>query len=161
MLNTNEDDDTLDELHDHAEVFTDDDEENLICEKKLNADNSPLCKTKAAHDAMLGKTDASLAMKTLTATETPHLDTRALITKPDDVAKTVDLNICTILAEQTNDRVLGIVPSWLLEGISPNAKTPETQKSKRLLRFCQEFDRHLIDKGQLLGYNEPSDKLED
>ena len=58
------------------------------------------CKAKAAHDAVLGKIDVSLAKKPLTANEARHLDTKSLIAKLDDVAKTVDLDVSTILAEQ-------------------------------------------------------------
>ena len=39
LLNTNEDDDALDEFSDDADAITDDDDEdNLICEINLNAD---------------------------------------------------------------------------------------------------------------------------
>ena len=121
-----------------------------------------MCKAKAAHDAVLGKIDASLAKKPLTINEAPHLDTKSLIAKLDDVAKTVDLDISTILAEQIKDPVLGTVRSWIRKGISPEPKTPEIQQSKGLLRYCQEFDRLLIEEeGQLLCYNEPTDKLDD
>ena len=68
-----------------------------------------MCKAKAAHDAVLGKIDASLAKKTLTINEAPHLDTKSLIAKLDEVAKTVDLDVSTILAEQIKDPVLGTV----------------------------------------------------
>ena len=52
--------------------------------------------------------------------------------------------------------------SWLRKGISPEAKSPDIQQSKGLLRYCQEFDRLLIEEaGQLLCYNEPTDKLDD
>ena len=128
----------------------------------MNADNHRLFKAKAAHDVVLGKFDASLAKKTLTATEAPHLNTKSLIEKIDDVAKTVDLDVSTILAEQIKDPVLGTVKSWIRKGISPEPKAPEIQKSKGLLRYCQEFDRLLIeDEGQLLCYNEPIHKLND
>ena len=127
-LNTNEDDDVLDELPDDVDANTDDDEENIIFEINPNADNYRLCKTKAAHDAVLGKIDASLGKKPLTATEAPHLDTKSLIAKLDEVAKTIDLDVSTILAEQIKDPVLGIVRSWLHKGISPEAKSPETQQ---------------------------------
>ena len=121
-----------------------------------------MCKVKAAHDAVLGKIDASLAKKTLTATEAPHLDTRSLTAKLDDVAKIVDLDVSTILAEQIQDPVLGTLRSWLRRGISPEAKFPGNQQSKGLLRFCLEFDRLLLEEeGQLLCYNEPTDKLDD
>ena len=121
-----------------------------------------MCKAKAAHDAVLGKTDASLAKNPLSATEAPHLDTKSLIAKLDDVAKATDLDVSTILAEQIKDPVLGTVRSWIRKGISPEPEAPEINESKGLFRYCQEFDRLLIEEeGQLLCYNEPTDKLDD
>ena len=46
-----------------------------------------LCEAKTAQDSVLGKIDASLAKKPFTITEAPHLDTKALISKLDEVAK--------------------------------------------------------------------------
>ena len=92
----------MNELYDHKEhdvAITNDDEDNLICEINTHADHYRLSKAKAAHDAVLGKNDASLAKKPLTATEPPLLDTKSLIAKLDDVAKTIDLDVSTILAE--------------------------------------------------------------
>ena len=90
------------------------------------------------------------------------MDSKSLIAKLDDAAKTVDLDVSTILAEQIKDPVLGTVRSWLRKGILPEAKAPDNQQSKGLLRFCQEFDRLLIEEErQLLCYNELTDKLED
>ena len=110
----------------------------------------------------MGKIDASLAKKPLTDTEAPHLDTKSLIAKLNDVAKTVDLDISTILAEQSKDPALGTVRSWLRIGISLEAKSPDIQQSKGFPRYGQEFDRLLIEEeGQLLCYNEPYDKLDD
>ena len=162
-LNTNEDDNTFDETYDNDDdAAADDDEDNLICEINTQADHSRFCKAKAAHDAVLGKIDAYLAKKQLTANEAPHLDTKSLIAKLDDVATTVDLDVSTTLAEQIEDPVPGTVRSWLRKGISPEAKSPDIQQSKQLRRYCQEFDRLLIeDEGQLLRYNEPTDKLDD
>ena len=57
----------------------------------------------------MGKIDVFAAKKMLTAMEAPPLDTKSLIVKPDDVAKTVDLIITKILAEQMKDPVLGTV----------------------------------------------------
>ena len=74
-LNTDEDDDALDELTDDVDAITDDDEDDLICEINTHADNYRLCKAKAAQDAVLGKIDASLAKKPLTTIEALHLDT--------------------------------------------------------------------------------------
>ena len=110
----------------------------------------------------MGQKDASLAKKPLTANNAPRLDTKAFIAKLDEVAKTIDLDVSTILAEQIKDKVLGTVRSWIRKGISPEAKSPDTQQSKGLLRYCQEFDRLSIEEeGQLLCYNEPTDKLDD
>ena len=69
-LNTNEDDIAFGQTQDgEDDATTDDDEDNLICELNTNADHYRLCKAKSAHDAVLGKIDASLAEKPLTATE--------------------------------------------------------------------------------------------
>ena len=135
-LNTSEDDDLLDGLSDDVDAITDDYEDNLKNGINLNADNNRLCNAKVAHDAVLGKFVASLAKKTLTATEAPHLDANSLIAKLDDVAKTIDLDVSTILAEQIKDPVLGTVPSWLRKGKSPEAKSPDIQQSNGLLRIC-------------------------
>ena len=129
--------------------------------KNTHADHYRLFKAKAAHDAVLGKIDASLAKKPLTANEAPHLNTKSLIAKLDDLAITVDLDVSTVLAEQIKDPVLGIVRSWFRNGISPAAKSPDIQQSEGLLRYCQEFDRLLIEEErQLLCYNEPTDNLD-
>ena len=95
---TDGDDNLLDELSHEDDPTTDDDGDNLICELILNADNYQLCKAKTAYDAVLEKINTSLAEKTLTATEVPHLDTKALLTKLVNVAKTVGLDVSTILA---------------------------------------------------------------
>ena len=160
-LNTNKDDDALDEFPEVPDTITDNDGNNLSCEKNLQADHYRLRKAKAACDAVLGKIDASLARKTLTATEASHLDKKTLIAKLNDVAKLVDLDVPRILDEQIKDPVLGTVPSWLRKGILPEAKSREIQQSKGLLQYCQEFDRLLIEEeGQMVCYNEPSDKLQ-
>ena len=133
-LNTSEDDNAFEETYDHEDdAAADDDEDNLICEMNTHADHYRLCKAKAAHDAVLGKIDASLAKKPLTANEAPHLDTKSLIAKLDHNAKTVDLDVSTILAEQIKDPVLGTVRSWIQKGVSPKPKTPEIQQTKGLL----------------------------
>ena len=132
-LNTNEDNGALVEPHDDDDnPIIDDDEDNLICEINTHANRYRLCKAKAIHDAVLEKHDASLAKKPLTAFEAPHLDTKSLIAKLDDVAKTINLDVSTILAEQIKDPVLGTVRSWFRKGTSPEPKTPEIQQSKGL-----------------------------
>ena len=76
------------------------DEDDHIFKIDTNIDQYRLCKAKTAHDSVLGKIDASLAKKPLTITEAPHLDTKALLSKLDEVAKSVDLGVSTILAQQ-------------------------------------------------------------
>ena len=125
-LNTNEADNILEEIPDDADALTDDDEDNLICETNLNTDNYSLCKTKAALEAVLGKIETSPAKRTLTATDAHHLDTKSSLAKLDNVVKTIDLAVSTILAEQIKDPVLGIVRLWLRKGILPEAKSPES-----------------------------------
>ena len=146
---------------DQTEDNKEEDEDDHIFRVDTNVDHYRLCKAITAHDSVLGRIDASLAKKPLTITEAPHFDTKALIAKLDEVAKSVDLDVSTILAEQIKDPVLGTVRSWVRKQISPNAKSPEIQQSsKGLLRYCQELDRLLIEtEGQLLCYNEPSDEL--
>ena len=135
-LNTNKDDNAFDETHDYVDdATTDGDAENLISEINTNADHYRLCKAKAAHDAVLGIIDASLAKKPLTANESLHLDTKSLIAKLDDVAKTVDLDVSTILAEQIKDPLPGTVRSLLRKAIVPEAKSRDIQQSKGLLRY--------------------------
>ena len=147
---------------DSHHLSTDSEEDNIVCDLSIQADKARLCQAKQAHDLVLGKTDASLANKYLTASDAPHLNTQALIQKLDEVAKTVDLDVSTILEEQMKDPVLGTVRSWIRENTSPDPKSPDIQQSKGLLRYCQEFNRLLVeDEGQLLCYNEPSDKLEE
>ena len=69
-MNTYEDDNAFDETHDDEDdATTDGDEDNLICELNTHANHYRLCKAKAAHDAVLGRIDASLAKKPLTANE--------------------------------------------------------------------------------------------
>ena len=153
-LNANADPDALDEVPDDIHAITDDYEDNLIRGINLNAVNYRLCKAKAAHDAVLGKIDASLVKKMLRVTEAPHLDTKPLSAKLDDVAEAVDLDVSTIMAEQIKNPVLGTVGSWIRNRIPPKPKAPKNQHSKGHLRCCQEFDRLLIEsEGQLLCYN--------
>ena len=157
-------DDTADSTspgNDSHHLSTDPGDDNFVCDNSHQADQARLCQAKQAHDLVLGKTKASLAKKCLTASDA-HLNTKALIPKLDDVAKSVDFDISTILEEQMVDPVLGTVRSWIRKSTPPDTKWPEIQQSKGLLRYCQEFKRLLIeDKGQLLCYNEPSVRLEE
>ena len=90
---------------------TDPEDDNIVCDISIQADQARLCQAKQAHDLVLGKTDASLVKNFLTTSDAPHLDTKALIQKLDKAAKTVDLDVSTILAEQIMDPVLGTVRS--------------------------------------------------
>ena len=86
------------------------DEDDYVCE--INANHHyRLCKARAAHDSVISDSDTLLAKKTLSAATAPHLRTQDLITKLDDVAKVVDLDVPTILQEQLKDPVLSIVRS--------------------------------------------------
>ena len=140
-----------DDLHN---VSTDSEDGNIVCDISIQAEQARLCQAKQSLDLVLGKTDASLVKKFLSTSDAPHLDAKALIQKLDEVAKTVDLDVSTILDEEMKDPVLGTVRSWIREDTPPDTKSPEFQQSKGLLRYCQEFNR-------LLCYNEPSDKLEE
>ena len=153
-------DDTADltsQCDDSNHVSTDSEDDNFVCDISIQADQARLCQAKQAHDLVLGKTDAPLVKIFLTTFDAPHLNTKALIQKLDEVTKTVDLDVSTILEEQMKDPVLGAVRSWIRKNT-----LLEIQQSKGLLRYCQESNRFLIEKeGQLLCYNEPSDKLEE
>ena len=130
-LNTNEDNDAQDELPDDADEITDDYEHNMIWEINLSADSHRLRKAKAVHDAVRWKTDASLVEKTLIAVEALHLDTKSSTTKLYDVAKTVDVDVSTILDEQVKDPVYGTVRSWLRKVISPGNKITQNSTNQR------------------------------
>ena len=143
-------------------LSTDSEDDNIVRDISIQADQARLCSAKQTHNIVLGKTDTSLAKKSLTAFDAPHLNTKALIQKLDEVAKTVDLGITTTLEEQMKDPVLGTVRSWIRKNTPPDTKSLGIQQSEGLLRYCREIDRLLIEKeGQLLCYNEPSDELEE
>ena len=135
-------------------------DEGFIFEVNINTDHYRLCKAKQAHDSVLGKLDTSWTKKARTATEAPQLDTNAVIAKLDKKSKMGDLDVSTILIEQSYDPVLGYVRCWKRKGKLPNGKSPEIQQSKVLISCCQELDRFLIEaEDQLLCCNEPLDKL--
>ena len=134
-LDTSEDDNAFEGTHDDEDdATTDGDEDNLMCEINTHSNHYRLWWAKAAHDAVLGKIDASLARKPLTVNMAPLLDTKSLIAKLDDVAKTIDLGVSTIVAEQMKDPVLDTVRSWLCRGVLPEAKSPNIQQSRESLR---------------------------
>ena len=148
--------------NDSFHISTDSEDDNILCDISIQADQTRLYPAKQAHDLMLGKTNASLVKKFLKTSDAPHRDTKAFTQKLDEVAKTVDLDVSTIPTEQMKDPVPGTVRSWIRRSTPLDTKLPEIQQSKGLLRHCQEFDRLLFEeKGQLLCYNEPSDKLEE
>ena len=163
-LSPSEDDtaDTTSPGDDSNHASTDSEDDNIVCDISIQADQARLCQAKQAHDLVLGKIDASLVKKCLTASDAPHMNPKALIQKPDEVVKTVDLDVSTILAEQMRDPVLGTVRSWIRKNTPPDTRSPKLQQSNGLLRYCQELTRLLIEEeGQLLCYNAPSDKLEE
>ena len=78
---------------DSHHVSTDSEDGNIVCDISIQADQARICQAKQAHDLVLGKTDASLVKNILTTCDAPHIDTKALIQKLDEVAKTVDLDV--------------------------------------------------------------------
>ena len=146
-------------VHDDCDI--DEDEDDYVCE--INAsDHYRLCKARAAHDLVISDSDTLLARKTLSAAAASHLKTQDLITKLDDVAKVVDLDVPTILQEQLKDPALSVVRSWIERNLSLDIKAPEIRQSKGLLRYGQKLDRLLIEEhGQLLCYGEPSGTLDE
>ena len=85
-----------------------------------------------------------------------------MITKLDDVAKVVDLDVPTILQEQLKDPVLSNVRSWIEGNLSPDLRAPEIRQSKNLPRYGHELDRLLIEEhGQLLCYDDFPDTLDE
>ena len=131
----NEEGDVLEDLPDVVDTITADDEDNLICEINTHADHNRLRKAKAAHDAVLGKSDASLVKKPLTVNEAPHLDTKSLIANLDEFAKIIDLEVSTILAEQIKDQCLEQLDHGSEKEFHPNLK---------LLRFNNQKDSYDI-----------------
>ena len=99
--------------NDSHHLSTDSEDDNIVCDISIQADQARLCQAKETHDIVLGKSDAPLANKCLMASDAPHLNTKALIQKLDEVAKTVDLDVSTILEEQMKDPVLGTVRCWI------------------------------------------------
>ena len=145
----------------HEDCDIDKDEDDYVCEINAN-DHYRLCKARAAHDLVINDSDTLLAKKTLSAATAPHLRTQDLITKLDDVAKVVDLDVPTILQGQLKDPVLSIVRYWIERNASPDLRAAEIRQFKGLLRYGQELDRLLIEEnGQLLCYDEPSDSLDE
>ena len=74
---------------DSHHLSTDSEDDNVVCDISIQADQARLCQAKQAHDLVLGKTDASLVKKFLSTSDAPHLDTKAVIQKLDEVAKTI------------------------------------------------------------------------
>ena len=130
-------DDTADSTsfgNDSHHLGTNSEDDNIVCDISIQADQARLCQAKHAHDLVLGKSDASLGKKCLTGSDAPHLKTKALIQKLDEVVKTVDLDVPTFLEEQMKDPVLGTARSWIRKNTPPDSKWPERQQSKGDLR---------------------------
>ena len=100
-------------------ISTDSEDHNIVCDISIQADKPRLCPAKQAHELVLGKTDASLAKKLLTISDSPPLDTKALIRKLDEVAKTIDLDVSTILEEQMKDPVLVLYVLGFIKTLPP------------------------------------------
>ena len=79
-------DDTADSSSPGDESFnisTDSEDDNIVCDVSIQAEQARLCQAKQAHDLVLGKTDALLIRKLLTTSDSPHLDTKASLQKLD------------------------------------------------------------------------------
>ena len=145
----------------HEDCDIDEDEDAYVCGINAN-DHYRLCKARAAHDLVISNPDTLLAKQTLSAAAAPQLRTQDLMTKLDDVAKVVDLDVLTILHEQLKDPILSIVRSWIEKNTSPDLRNPKIWQSEGLLRYGQELGRLLIEEnGQLLCYDEPSNTLDE
>ena len=90
-------------------ISTDSEDDNIVGLVSLQAEKPRICQAKQAHELVLRETDASLVKKLLTTSDAPHLDTKALIQKLDEVSKTVNLDVSTFHAKQHKYPVLGIV----------------------------------------------------
>ena len=137
-------DDTVDSTSpgdDSNHVSTDTEGDDNVCDISIQADQARLCQAKQAHNLVLGKSDASLIKKFLTTSDAPRLDTKALIQKLDEVDKTLDLDVSTILAEQIKDPVR----SSIRKNTPRDTKSLETQQSKGLLRYCREINRLFVE----------------
>ena len=85
----------------------------------------------------------------------PEVDTKELIQKLSDFAKTADLDVITLVEEQLNDPVLQKVRSWIKKSDKRPTKTHDNNQSKALLSYFNRFEQLFIDEEtNLLCYNE-------
>ena len=70
--------DTANPGDDSRRISTDSEDDNIVCDISIQADQARLCQAKQTHNLVLRKTDASLVKKFLTASDAPHLDTKVL-----------------------------------------------------------------------------------
>ena len=75
----------------------------------------------------------------------PEVNTKELIMKLNDFAKTADLHVTTLVEEQLNDPVLQKVRSWIKKSDKQPAKTHDINQSKALLSYFDKFEQNLID----------------
>ena len=133
-----------------------------ISDISIQVDTPRPCQVKQAHELVLGKTYASQVKKFLTISDAPHLDTKALIQKRDEVAKAVDLDVLTILAEQIKDPVLGTVRSWIRENTVPISNHQRSNSLRASFDYATNSTHFLFEEERLLlCYNEPLDKLKE
>ena len=64
---------------DSNHVSTHPENDNIVCDISIQADQARFCQAKQANDLVLGKTDAPLVKKFITIFDAPHLNTKALI----------------------------------------------------------------------------------
>ena len=115
---------------DSHHISTESEDDTIVCDISIQAEKARLSQAKQVHELVLGITDASLVKKFLKTSDAPHLDTKALIQKLDEVAKTVQLEVSTNFTKQKKDPVPGTVRSWIRKKTPPETKSPEIQQSK-------------------------------
>ena len=120
--------------NDSHHTSTDSEDDNIVCDISIQANQARFSQAKQNHELVRGKTDAFLVKNIQTTSDAPYLDTKALIQKLDEVAETVDLDVLTILTGQMKDPVLGTVRSWIRKNTPRDNISPEIQQCKGLLR---------------------------
>ena len=83
----------------------------------------------------------------------PEVDTKELIQKLSDFAKTVDLDITTLVEEQLNDPVLQKVRIWIKKSDKRPVKTHDINQSKALLSYFNGFEQLSIDEETNLNHH--------
>ena len=127
-------------------IDTDSGHDNIVCDISIQADKLLLCQAEQAHEVVHGNTDASLFKEFLATSEAPHLDTKALIQKLDEVAKTVDFDVSTILAEQIKHPIFGTLRSWIRKNTPPMLNRQRSNSLKVFYSIVKSLTDFLLKK---------------